>query len=164
LTDDEVRAIILLPILVIAAATAYQGFFPERTTEPFSELAILGASMKIADYPRELRVNESFTLYLYVGNREGRVTYYSILVKLGNRSNFINETVPMDAPIIATYEKILMDNETWIHPTVLSINKPGVNLRLVFEMWIFDEALQGFKYHGRWNQLWLNVTAPRPPP
>lgn len=160
--SDEIRAIALLPILIIAAATAYQGFFPKRTPEPFSELGILGPNMKIADYPRELSVNESFTLYLYVGNHEGKIAYYRILVKLGNRSSFINETTPMDAPTIAIYERALMDNETWIHPINLSINKEGVNLRLVFEMWIFDEGLNGFKYHGRWNQLWLNVTAPRP--
>lgn len=158
----EIRAILLLPLLIVAAATAYQGFSPGRRGEAFSELAILGPGMKIADYPRELHVNESFTLYLYVGNHEGKVTYYRILVKLGNRSSFINETVSMDAPIMAIYERVLMDNETWIHPVSLSINETGVNLRLVFEMWIFDESTDGFKYHGRWNQLWLNVTAPKP--
>jgi uncharacterized membrane protein len=163
LKSDEIRAIVLLPILVLMLITAYQGFFPKRPSEPFSELAILGPNMKIADYPKELRVNETFILYLYVGNHEGNVAYYRILVKLGNKSTFINETVPMDAPIIASYERVLMDNETWIQPVSLSINETGINLRLVFEMWIFDEAINGFKYHGRWNQLWLNVTAPKPP-
>lgn len=161
--DDEVRAIVLIPILVIAAATAYQGFFPKRTGETFSELAILGPNMKLADYPRELRVNENFTLYLYVGNHEGEVAYYAILVKLGNRSSFINETFSMDAPVIAGYKRVMMDNETWIHPMNLSVNTTGVNLRLVFEMWIYSDTANGFSYHGRWNQLWLNVTAPKPP-
>ena len=161
--NDEIRGIVLLPILVLAALTAYQGFFPKMVTEAFSELAILDRNMMTSDYPRELYVNESFTLYLYVGNHEGRVEYYSILVKLGNSSDFINETTPMNAPMIAVYEKILMDNETWIHPVNLSIGKTGVNLRLVVEMWIYDDAADDFRYHGRWNQLWLNVTSPKPP-
>ena len=118
--------------------------------------------MKIEDYPQKLLVNENFTLYIYVGNHEGSVIYYRVLIKLGNRSSFINETTPMDAPVIEEYEKILMHNETWIHPIELSIGEPGVNLRLVFEMWIYDEPLNDYKYHGRWNQIWLNVTAPKP--
>ena len=69
----------------------------------------------------------------------------------------------MDAPIVARYERVMMDNETWIHPVNLSVNTTGVNLRLVFEMWIYSDAANGFNYHGRWNQLWLNVTAPKPP-
>jgi uncharacterized membrane protein len=162
LKSDEIRFTALLIMVIIVAATVYQGFFPKKSTEHFSELGILGPNMKIADYPKELRVNESFTLYLYIGNREGKIAYYRILVKLGNKSSFINETVPMDAPIIAKYEKVLMNNETWIYPISLSINKEGVNLRLVFEMWIYDEAVNGFKYYGRWNQLWLNVTASKP--
>ncbi|MBO3754897.1 MAG: DUF1616 domain-containing protein, partial [Candidatus Brockarchaeota archaeon] len=138
--------------------TASQAFFAGRTVEPFSELAILGPRMKIADYPREVVAGESFKLYLYVGNHEGRVMYYAVLVKLGNRTTEINETQPMNAPVIARYEVVLQNGGNFTRPITLSIGEPGLNYRLVFELWIYDEVSDGFKYHGRWCQLWLNAT------
>ncbi len=158
--DENLRAVVLSLLLFAIIFTAYQGFLPERSLEPFSELAILGPEKNTSNYPQQLLVNQEFTLYIYVGNHEGELTYYQVIVKLGNRSLFINETTPMEAPIIRKYEKILADNQTWIYPVQLSIDEPGINQRLVFEMWIFDSHLKDFKYHGKWNQLWLNVTTP----
>ncbi len=158
--NDELRALVLVPIILAAALTAYQGFSPKTPAEVFSELAILGPNMKAADYPKELLMGQEFDLYLYVGNHEGRAAYYMILVKLGNGLDFINETVPMNAPVLKEYDRVLASGETWINPVTLSVNQTGVNLRLVFEMWIYNEQLNDFRYYGRWNQLWLNVTAP----
>ena len=116
--------------------------------------------MTVSNYPKELEVDKEFNLYLYVRNNEGQVTYYRILIKLGNKSLFINETIPMEAPIIKRYEKILMHNQTWIEKIKLKIEEPGMNQRLIFEMWIYDPLLKDFKYNGRWNHIWINVTLP----
>ncbi len=158
--DEKLRAVVLSVLLFTILFTAYQGLSPETNSESFSELAILGPEKNTSNYPQELQVNQEFTLYSYVGNHEGELTYYQVIVKLGNQSLFINETTPMDAPIIGTFEKILADNQTWIYPVKLSIEEPGVNQRLVFEMWIYDSDFNSFKYHGKWNQLWLNITTP----
>lgn len=158
LIDEEVTAVVLVIIVVVGVFTFSQVFLAGRVVEPFSELGVLGAKMKIGDYPKEVLVNESFKLYLYIGNHEGRIMYYTVYVKLGNRSTVINETVPADAPIIVFYEAILSHNETTIIPMNIKIDKPGRNVRLIFEMWIYDDGF--LKYHGRWCQLWLNVTAP----
>jgi len=161
LIDEEVTAVVLALIVVAGVFTFSQAFLAGRVVEPFSELGVLGAEMKIGDYPREVLVNESFKLHLYIGNHEGRIMYYTIYIKLGDKSTLVNETIPANTSTIAFYEAILPHNETVIIPVNIRINTPGRNLRLIFEMWIHDGGL--LKYHGRWCQLWLNVTAPQKP-
>ena len=163
LIDEQVLAVVLTIILVAAGIAVFQIFPIGRTVEPFSELAVLGPGMKIADYPKEIVAGESFMLYLYVRNYEGKVMYYDVRVKLGNRSTHVNETEPMNVPVMARYEVVLLDGDNFTWPVTLSIDEAGVNYRLVFEMWVYDEGSDGFRYHGRWCQLWLNVTAPMVP-
>lgn len=160
LIDEEFLAVVLA-IIVVAAGIAVLQIFPiGRIAEPFSELAVLGPEMKIADYPKEIVAGEPFKLYLYVRNYEGKVMYYNVRVKLGNSSTQINETEPMNVPVMTRYDVVLLDGDNFTWPVALSIDEPGVNYRLVFEMWVYDEGSDGFRYHGRWCQLWLNVTTP----
>ncbi|MCP8317828.1 MAG: DUF1616 domain-containing protein [archaeon] len=156
--DEKISTVTLAVIVVIGAFSVSQAFLAGRVVEPFSELAVLGQNQKIGDYPKSLMVGENFTLYLYVGNHEGKVMYYRVYVKLGNQSSIINESVPLDAPPMAQYETILSKDQTWLKPMTLRIDEPGINYRLVFELWVYkpDEGI--FTYHGRWNQIWLNVT------
>lgn len=159
--DEEVTAVVLAIIVVAGTFAASQALLAGRVVEPFSELGLLGPKMKIGDYPKAVLANDTFKLYLYVGNHEGRVMYYVVLAKLGDRATFINETVPADAPVIATYEVILPHGHNVTVPVELSIPEPKVNARLIFEMWVLDGG--ELKYHGRWVQLWVNVTAPAVP-
>lgn len=156
--DDEVLAVVLAIIVVIGTFSISQSLFGERVVEPFSEIAVLGPKMKIGDYPKSVSVGEQFTLYAYISNHEGKVMYYSVLVKVGNKSTPINQTKPMDAPIIARFDRVLMNGENYTRMLTLSIDKEGVNQRLVFELWVYDDELGKLRYHGRWTQLWINVT------
>lgn len=157
--DEGVSAVALV-ILLVAGVVASSQFFANRVAEPFSELGILGPGMKIEDYPRTVLVNETFRLYLYIGNHEGRVVYYRVYVKTGSRDTFINGSVPADAPVVAFYDVILVNGENKTLPIELSLRKPMVNCRLIFEMWVLNPETLEFSYHGRWCQLWLNVTSP----
>ena len=126
--------------------------------EAFSELAVLGPKMKIGDYPNEVSAGDPFSLFLYVKNHEGRVMHYAIKVKLGNITTLINGDKPMTVPVLLKHEVILLHGANWTKPIILSIAKAGVNYRLVFELWVYDQNIRNFNYHGRWCQLWLNVT------
>jgi len=134
-----------------------------RVVEPFSALGLLGPKMKIGDYPKNVLVNQTINLYLFVDNHEGRVMYYVIYAKLGNRSTVINENVSADAPILDAYEVVLPHGENATIPVSLRIMKPYTNARLIFEMWVYDPEDGKLRYHGRWVQLWINVTAPPTP-
>lgn len=159
--DEELRAVVLAVALVAGVLAASQTLQSGRVVEPFSEIGLLGSGLKIGDYPKNVLVNETFRLYLYIGNHEGRVMYYTILVKLGDGSTLINETTHAEAPVIDMYEAILPQGHNTTIPVDLRLPKPATNARLIFELWRLDEG--GLRYHGRWLQLWMNVTAPRAP-
>jgi len=144
-------------LAVIAALVLVSSVF--ALVEPFSELGLLGPGGKIGDYPREVEAGAPFSLNVYVGNHEGKTVYYRVLVKLGDNSSVINGTVPLAAEPILDVRAILSHNSSKTIPVNLTLYEPAVRLRLVFEMWIFNESAGGFSYYGRWNQLWLNVTA-----
>ena len=160
LIDDELRGAALVIILVIGILLVVQPLYAGRTVEAFSELAILGPNQKIGDYPKDLLVGESFSLYLYVGNHEGQSRLYRVYAKLGDRTSTINENVSLAVEPLANYDIILSQNQTWLEPITLRINTTGTNLRLIFELWMYRQDANDFRYYNRWNQLWLNVTRP----
>lgn len=160
LIDEEVMAVVIAVIVVVGVFACSQTIFAGRVTESFSELAVLGSEMKIGDYPEEVAAGEAFSLYLYVGNHEGKVMRYAVLVKLGNKTTLVSSEEPMPVPVTSRYEVVLLHGGNWTKPITLSVEEPGVNYRLVFELWAYDEAVLDFGFHGRWCQLWLNVTGP----
>ncbi len=158
--DEEVMAVVLAVIVVVGVFGVSQTIFAGRVVEPFSELAVLGPGKKIGDYPRTVVAGEAFQLYLYVGNHEGHVMYYCVLVKLGDQASNISDTQPLDASPLASYESIIQHGGNRTRAVTLSLGTAGLNQRLVFELHAFSTESGSFKYHGRWCQLWLNVTQP----
>lgn len=162
LNDRKVVGVALAVILGMAALPFLQVYLTPRTSEAFSELGVLGPQMRFADYPTSVLVDQNFTLFILVINHEGRVAYYRVYVKVGDRSSVISEKNSLNVPPITSYERILADNGTWIQPTELRITEPGAQTRLVFELWIYDPTVNDFGYSGLWSQLWLNVTSVTP--
>jgi len=156
-TMEHACAAILAITLIISAFTAYQFFLGRRIAEPFSELGILGPGMKLADYPKEVVAGETVTLYVYVGNHMGKPMYYVVMVKLGD-----NETAVNPAPVepFMKLERVLLHDENWTTPIDITLTKPGLNQRIIFELWIYNETSRQIQYHERWCQIWVNVTAP----
>lgn len=158
--DDEVLAVIAAIIIVSTVIAVVQVVNVGRVVEPFSALGILGPSGKIGDYPKQVVAGVPFKLNIYVGNYEGRTMYYRILIKLGDNSSIINETTPLLVEPLMEVRVILAHNSSQVIPVNITLDKPVINARLVFEMWVFNESTRAFTYHGRWNHLWLNVTEP----
>ena len=156
--DDNLKAAAVGVIILVAVLNASSYYLANRTVEPFSELGILGPNQQIADYPTSVLTGQNFTLYLYVGNHEGQVEYYQVLAKLGNTSSVSNDNVSLSAPPIASYGMVLRDNQTYLQPITLSIPRPGTNVRLIFELWIYEGNTTSFVYDHRQNQLYINVT------
>jgi uncharacterized membrane protein len=156
--DEEVLAVLTAIIIVVGVFAGAQALSIGRVVEPFSELGLLGPSGKIGGYPREAVAGMPILLNVYVGNHEGRTMYYRILVKVGDKSSTINSSIPLSAEPLTDIRVILGHNSSRIIPVNITLYEPTVNARLILEMWVYDEAAGGFKYHGRWNQLWINVT------
>ena len=155
---DREAVIVISAVFVLLGVLAFSQAFVPRTVEGFSEIAILGPNMTIGDYPKAVMTNETFRLYLYIGNHEGRSMYYVVYVKVGNRTTLVNDTTPADAPVLLMREFILTDGENRTVPIDLSQPNPVTNARFIFEMWTLDDKTLEPKYHDRWLQLWMNVT------
>ena len=160
--DDEVKAIFLVVILVVGVFTVSQALAGGRIVDPFSELAVLGPNQKITDYPRTVVTGQFFHLYLYVGNQEGHVMFYRIMVKLdlGGQTGNVSDTQPLETTPLAFYEQVIQHGGNYTTPITLSLTEAGLNQRLVFELWAYNEDTNQFHYHSRYCQLWLNVTQP----
>ncbi len=155
--SGEVWAVVMVIVLVGAVFAFSQMFTAGRVTEPFSELGVLGPKMRIGDYPRTVVLGERFRLYLYVGNHMGKPMYYALLVKLGNSTTQVD---PAPIEPFMRFDLILMHGENRTMPVDIELKEPGVNRRLIFELWVYNSTVKAFTYHGRWCQIWLNVTAP----
>ena len=156
--DDQLKAAAVGVILLVAVLNLSSYYVANRTVEPFSELGILGPNQQIADYPSSVLTGQNFTLYLYVGNHEGQVEYYQVLAKLGNTSSVSNDNVSLSVQPIASYGMVLRNNQTYLQPITLSIPRPGTNVRLIFELWIYEANMTSFAYDHEQNQIYINVT------
>lgn len=161
--DEEVLAVIMAIAVVAAVFAASQALYAGRVAEPFSELGLLGPAGKIGDYPRSVEAGSPILLNVYIGNHEGRAVYYKVLVKVGDASSTVNASRPLSAEPIMDVRAVLRHNSSRVIPVNVTLYEPGIRRRLVFEMWIYDEDAGAFRYHGRWNQLWVNVTEPATP-
>ncbi len=156
-TSEEVCAAILGIIIIIAFLATFQTFLPRTAAEPFSELGVLGPNLKLGDYPREIVAGENVYLNAYVGNQMGRPTYYVVMVKLGDNGTIVD---PVQVEPIQQFESVLPSNGTWTFPVNVRLTQVGLNQRIIFELWLFNETSNQNQYHERWTHTWINVTAP----
>ena len=157
--DERITYAVIAIILAVGGLTAVPPIIPERVVEPFSELGVLGPKMKLGDYPSEISVGESFDLFLYVGNHEGRVVYYRTLIKVGGLETNVSDAEPFDAGVIYSVDLVLLDERNMTVPLTLSLSESGVNRRVVFELYQYDSDENRFVYSSEWLQMWLNVTS-----
>jgi hypothetical protein len=157
ITSQEVCAIILGATIIIAFFAVSQVYFAGRVTEPFSELGILGPTMQLGNYPTEIVAGQTVNLYAYVGNQMGSPIYYTVMVKLGDNTTIVNPS-PIEPTL--QFEQILANNETWTFPVNVTLTQAGLNQRIIFELWTYNQTLNQNQYAQVWDQLWLNVTAP----
>ncbi|HJW98207.1 MAG TPA: DUF1616 domain-containing protein [Candidatus Bathyarchaeia archaeon] len=157
ITMDQVCAAILGIILIIAVFMAAQFFLTGRTGETFSELGILGPQMRLGDYPKEVVAGDAVNLFVYIGNQMGGPVYYSVMIKIGDNNTSVN---PAPIETSMKLEKILQQNQNWTSPINIKLTQAGLNQRIIFELWTYNDTMGGFEYNQRWGQIWLNVTAP----
>jgi len=156
--NRQTATIILASITILVAAAALTPLIPMRQPK-YSELGILGPDQTTKGYPTNVGVNQSFLLYGFVENHEGSVENYQLLVKLGNQTTGVSNATYANAPLLATYWRIVRENETWIFPMNLIVNQAGNDTRIIFELWSYNVLASNFEYTGLWDQIWLNVTA-----
>ncbi len=156
ITGEQICAVVLGLTVVIALVAASPFFLPKTTGEQFSELGLLGPNMTLGDYPSQIVAGNSVNLFIYVGNQMGQPIYYTVLVKLGDNTTI----APASSQSIQEYSQVLPNNGNWTFPVSITLDTPGLNQRILFELWIYNQTLNQIQYHERWVHLSLNVTAP----
>lgn len=157
ITMDQVCAAILGIILIIAVFVAAQYFLAGSTGETYSELGVLGPSMTLGDYPKMVVAGDSLNLYVYVGNQMGKPVCYTVMIKIGDNNTNVN---PAPIGVSMELERILLQNENWTSPVSIKLMQAGLNQRIIFELWAYNETTSNIDYQQIWGQVWLNVTAP----
>ena len=156
--DERITVGLVACILALGTLSVAPVLLGKRVVEPFSELGILGPNMKLGDYPKNGVTGEPFDLFLYLGNHEGEVQYYRVVVKQGDQTQNITEDTQLDAPTITLIEYSLINKENTTLPISIAPLRSGINQRIVFELYRYNTETEGFEYNGNWLQLWMNVT------
>jgi hypothetical protein len=123
--------------------------------ERFSELYVLGPGHMAEGYPFNVRENESYLVYLGVGNDLGSSAYYVVYVKFRNQTEPLpNATagVPSSLPHLYEYRVFLRDGQSWEQPLTFSFSQVSVaeNRSLVGGLTV-NGVVYGVSRSGVWD-------------
>jgi hypothetical protein len=108
-----VLACIGLALIIVSPTLAMFVTLPR--SEAFSELWILGPGHMAEGYPFNVGANETYKIYLGVGNHMGGSEYYVVYVKLRNQTESLPDNLnstPSSLPPLFEYRFFVRDQET----------------------------------------------------
>jgi len=172
---EEYRTVFVagsLVLMLIGAAPALSLViaFPGGS-ERFSELWLLGPNHLMEDYPFNVKVNESYSVFVGVGNHLGVSSYYLVYVKFRNQTEPLpNVTASEPSPLVPLYEfrAFAADGDAWEKPLTFGVLEAsrGNGSLLVNRLFInnvvfvvnastrWDSEYRGF-YYQLFFELWL---------
>lgn len=153
--DEEVFAVIMA-ISIVASAVGIALVIP-RNPEPFTALGLLNEEGKIGEYPKEVYVNRSFKLHVFISNHLGYTALFSVKAKLGRGEIPTNET-PLNTPVLAEKYALLCHQCNTTIPFELRLSEAARNETLVFELYQYNPGRGIWEYTGRYVFLRINVT------
>ncbi len=144
-------------------------------SEEFSELWLLGPWRMAEGYPFDVGVNETYSVFVGVGNHMGCSEYYMVYVKFRNSTQplpDVNGSTPSSLPPLYEFRFFVGDGETWESRLTFafqnvsfqadSVSVGGVTINDVaffvdsFSVW--DAENSGF-YFQLFFELWRYDTA-----
>jgi len=136
--DEEkmILAVVLSAIVIIAGLLVYVSLTPPPQ-ENFVSIYILDSEKKAENYPELLVIGKNNTFLLWVGVEDSmnRIEYTTVKVKIANSSASQEQQQEVTA---FSFERILLNKETWEIPLTMTLNKTG-GYRMIFELWIYNE-------------------------
>ena len=109
-----IAAALIGSLLIASPAIAGAIRLPEG--EQFSELYLLGPGQMAENYPYNIEVGQTYSVYVNVANHLGSSAYYVIYVKLGNQTDQLpNATRGTPSPLQPLYEYrfSIPDSKNW---------------------------------------------------
>ena len=117
-----------LCLIVVSPSIAMLVSFPGG--EPFSELWLLGEGHMAEGYPFNVKENETYRVYLGVGNHMGCLEYYRVYVKFRNQSEPLPDSLngkPSELSPLFEYGFFVGENGTWETEVVFSFSGVSVD-------------------------------------
>ncbi len=155
--NKEVNTLLLVVIAIILIVLAVQPL-AQIPQQGYSELGVLGPNQTIGGYPTNVVVGKPLVLYGFVGDHEGFIEYYQILVKLGSANTNVSNVMSENAPIILSFSRVLDNNQSYIFPINITLSSPSSNTVLIFELWQYSSSQSSFIFTGLWDKIHINVT------
>ena len=149
-----VIAIGIALIFVAALLTGYY-FLSRVPPEGYSEISLLDANGKAADYPDLLLIgqNNSFSISVNVENHMGKTLHFEVRVKITDQAR---PDFPVAGEAKNVYPFTLENGGKWNTAATTTIDTPG-NWMVVYELWAQDEKSGALQFTG--NACVLNVEA-----
>lgn len=138
---DRTLSITLFAVIIIALGTFLYGILAPGVGEKFTELYILGAEGKAADYPKELTLGKAASVTVGLINREQTTARYKVMVTLDGEK------------IGETGEVPLNHDEKWEQVVTFTPQKTGADLKL--EFLLFRDG--GAEVYQKPLHLWVTV-------
>lgn len=109
-----VASVVVLSLIIVTPTVTMVVTLPGG--ERFSELWLLGQNRMAEDYPFNVKANETYKVYLGLGNHLGGLEYYLLYVKFRNQTesspDSMNGTSSVLEPL-SEYRVFLGDSEVW---------------------------------------------------
>jgi len=171
---EEYRTVFTVTCLIlslIASAPALSLFVPFPGGERFSELWVLGPNHMAEDYPFNIQVDATYSVFVGVGNHMGSSSYYLVYVKFRNQTQSLpNATASEPSSLAPLYEfrAFVVDGESWETPLTFRVLEASRNDDSMFVSRItindvvfvvntfasWDSEYKGF-YYQLFFELWL---------
>lgn len=119
----------LIGVLLIATPALIE-MVPHSNTSSFSELYLLGPNHLAENYPYNIAVGHSYTVYVGVTNHMGTSEYYMLYVKLRNETDLSpNSASGAASPIqpLYQYRFSIGNGQSWDNPFNFSINSASAS-------------------------------------
>lgn len=145
-------------------------------SERFSELWLLGSGHKAEDYPSNVKVNETYSVFVGVVNHLGYSAYYNVSVKFRNQTQQLpvaSNATHSALPTLYEFNFFVGNDEAWealLNFKILNVersndymivNSLSIN-NVLFQVDTIskrDETRNGF-YYQLFFELWLyNITS-----
>ncbi len=130
---DKTISIVLTVFIFIAIFTTAYILLSPKEGETFTEFYILGSNGKAYNYPTNLAVNQTGTVYQGMVNHEATDTTYKIIVRF-------------NGSVLKNYNISLKNNEKKEIPLTFVASNPGQNQKLEFLLYKLPDDKNVYRY------------------
>jgi uncharacterized membrane protein len=149
--DKGVIIAVALALIVISAVVVTCYFAVPHTPEGYTDIYVLDAQGRAANYANILVVDQNTTFNVFVVNHMGQTIPFEVQLKITNEPL---PQLPAQIPTLNTYVKTLGDGEKWEIPASVTVHETGAH-SIIFELWHDDAGT--LKFTG--NAVVRNVDA-----